>query len=216
MTFTIERPANTVAWLRDEAPVSLWHTDTDVAHREAARADEHATKSSQASQGIGAYRALRAFAEEMLATSDLEQMLERCGILAQRLLRADACSIALLDERSGRLIPLLTMASGRTTTIAPLPFDLLDGRMRDAIYAGRSLIVGHGLVVDGAAPLPLAEMQSALAAMLIPLPPEQGQRGIFWVGRIHGEPFTPEEQELAETLSALVALGVRATGLVGQ
>ena len=167
-------------------------------------------------KGISAYRALRAFAEEVLATSDLEQMLERCGILVQRLLRADACSIALLDERSGQLVPLLTMASGRTTTIAPLPFDLLDGRMRDAVYAGRSLIVAHGLVLDGPTALPLAEMQSALAAMLIPLPPEQGQRGILWVGRIHGEPFTPEEQELAETLGALVALGVRATGLAGQ
>ncbi|HEY8597365.1 MAG TPA: GAF domain-containing protein [Thermomicrobiales bacterium] len=212
MTFTIERPVDTVARLRDEAPVALWD-DTEAARREVAGTAEGA---SDLAQGIGAYRALRAFAAEILATSDLERMLERCGQLAQRLLRADACSIALLDEPSGHLVPLLTMASGRTTTIAPLPFDLLDGRMRDAIYAGRSLIVAHGLVIDGDAPLPLPEMQSALAAMLIPLPPEQGQRGIFWVGRIHGEPFTLEEQELAETLSALVALGVRATGLTGR
>ena len=213
MTFTIERPVKTVVWLRDEAPVSLWHDDRDVACREVAGADERVDGPAQ---GIDGYRILRAFAEEILATSDLDKMLERCGILAQRLLRADACSIALLDERSGYLVPLLTMASGRTTTIAPLPFDLLDGRMRDAIYAGRSLVVAHGLVIDGNAPLPLAEMQSALVAMLIPLPPEQGRRGIFWVGRIHGEPFTPEEQELAETLSALVALGVRATGVAGR
>lgn len=193
--------------------MSLWHDDTDGACREVAEAADSATGSPQ---GIGAYRALRAFAEEILATSDLEQMLERCGSLVQRLLRADACSIALLDEQSGRLVPLLTMASGRMTTVAPLPFDLLNGRMRDAIYAGRSLIVARGLMIDGAAPLPLAEMQSALTAMLIPLPPEQGRRGIFWVGRIHGEPFTPEEQELAETLSALIALGVRAAGMAGR
>ncbi len=193
--------------------MALFHDDTDATCRDVAGAADGATGSSQ---GIGAYRALRAFAAEILATSDLEKMLERCGTLAQRLLRADACSIALLDEQSGHLLPLLTMASGRTTTIAPLPFDLLDGRMRDAIYAGRSLIVAHGLVIDGAAPLPLAEMQSALVAILIPLPPEQGQRGTFWIGRIHGEPFTPEEQELAEALSALVALGVRATGIVGR
>jgi len=213
MTFTIERPVNIVAWLRDGTPVALFHDGTDGACHDLAGVTDGVAGPSQ---GIGAYRALRTFAEEILATSDLEKMLERCGILAQRLLCADACSIALVDEQSGHLVPLLTMASGRTTTIAPLPFDLLDGRMRDAIYAGRSLIVAHGLVIDGAVPLPLAERQLALAAMLIPLPPEQGQRGIFWVGRIHGEPFTPEEQELAETLSALVALGVRATGMAGR
>jgi hypothetical protein len=213
MTFAIAPPIEARANLRGEAPVPFFPESTAATFQNSAGNGDNV---DELSQGISAYRALRSFAEEILATSDLERMLERCGLLVQRLLRADACSIALLDERSGQLIPLLTMASGRTTTIAPLPFDLLDGRMRDAIYADRSLIVAHGQVLDGSTSLPLAEMQLALAAMLIPLPLEQRQRGIFWVGRIHGEPFTREEQELAETLSALIALGVRATELVGH
>jgi GAF domain-containing protein len=83
--------------------------------------------------------------------------------------------------------------------------------MRDAIVAGRTLVVAHGLVIDGDEPLPLAEAQSALVAMLIPLPLGPEARGILWVGRIHGEPFSPEEQDLAETLTSLVALAVRGT-----
>lgn len=161
--------------------------------------------------GISAYRALRALAGEILATTDLERSLERCGLLAQDLLRADACSIALIAEPTGQLVPLLTMAGGRSAPSEPLLFELPAGRMRDAILAGRTLVVAHGLVIDGDEPLPLAEAQSALVAMLVPLPLGPGARGIVWVGRIHGEPFTPEEQELAETLTALIALGVRGT-----
>lgn len=161
--------------------------------------------------GIGAYRALRAIASEILATTDLEHLLDRCGTLVQYLLHADACSIALIDERSGQLVPLLTMAGGRSAPSEPLLFDLPAGRMRDAIFAGRSLVVAHGTIIDGDAPLPLSESQSALAAMLVPLPLGPDLRGILWVGRIHGEQFSPEEQDLAETLVALVALGVRGT-----
>jgi GAF domain-containing protein len=129
----------------------------------------------------------------------------------QELLRADACSIALLDERAGKLVPLMAMASGRSTALAPLPLDLLEGRMLASINQGRSLVVAHGMIIDGDAPLTLSEAQSALTAMLIPLPLGQEMRGILWVGRIHGEPFGPEDQELAETIAALVALGVRGT-----
>lgn len=213
MAFTVERPVNTVVWLEDKGLVSFGLDDTEKACREAAVTNESVEGSSG---GIGAYRALRAFAEDILKSSDFDKLLDRCGRLVQRLLRADACSIALLDEQSGRLVPLLTMGSGRMTTGPALPFELLDGRMRDAIYAGRPLVVAHELVIDGAAPLPLLEMQSALAAMLLPMPLEQGQRGVFWVARIHGQTFTPEEQELAETLSALVALSVLATTLAKQ
>ncbi len=161
--------------------------------------------------GIGAYRALRAMASEILATTDLEGLLERCGTLVQELLRADACSIALIDERSGQLVPLLTMAGGRSAPSEPLPFALPVGRMRDAIVAGRSLVVAHGTIIDGDESLPLAESQSALAAILLPLPLGPERRGIVWVGRIHGEQFSPEDQDLAEILAALVALGIRAS-----
>jgi GAF domain-containing protein len=161
--------------------------------------------------GISAYRTLRAVAGEILATTDLEHLLDRCGTLVQDLLRADACSIALIAEPTGQLVPLLTMAGGRSAPSEPLLFDLPAGRMRDAIVAGRTLVVAHGLVIDGDEPLPLAETQSALVAMLIPLPLGPEVRGILWVGRIHGEPFSPEEQDLAETLTSLVALAVRGT-----
>lgn len=160
-------------------------------------------------QGIGAYRALRAVAGEILATADSGQMLERCGAVVQELLRADACTIGLLDERLGNLHPLLTVAGGRSAQVAPLPLDQLDGRMRAAIHEGRSLIVAHGMVLDGDEPLPLDEEQSVLTAMLLPLPLGQDVRGILWVARIHGTPFTADDQALAETLAALVALGIQ-------
>jgi GAF domain-containing protein len=161
--------------------------------------------------GIGAYRILRDIAGEILATSDLGRVLERCGQLVQDLLQADACSIALLDDAAGALVPLLTMASGRRASNVPPPLDLANGRMRAAIKHGRALVVANNMVFDGDAPLPLPETQSALTAMLIPLPLGRELPGILWVARIHGEPFTPEDQELAETLAALIALGMRGT-----
>ena len=213
MTFMIEHPVELAPSPRDENPLPLPPTATGSA---APGMPGAVPGTAAATPGIVAYRLLRSFAAEILATDDLERLLARCGLLAQRLLHADACSIALIDESTGQLVPLLAMASERTTALVSLPREFLDGRMRAAIYAGRSLVVAHDLVLDGDVALPLAAKQSTLAAMLIPLPLEQGQRGIFWVGRIHGEPFTPEDQALAETLSVLVALGVRATRTAGQ
>lgn len=189
-----------------------WSTRRDGSDRGGAMGREgRARYGNTGKHGINAYRVLREVAGEILATSDLRHVLDRCGTLVQDLLRSDACSISLLDEAAGALVPLLTLASGRSAPVAPLSLDLLNGRMRDAIKEGRSLVVAHSMVIDGDAPLPLTETQSALTAMLIPLPLGQAPLGILWVGRIHGEPFTPEDQELAEALAALIVLGLRGT-----
>lgn len=169
--------------------------------------EPHASRRS----GIGAYRALRDVAGEVLATRDLGRLLDRCGRLIEELLQADACSVALLDEPAQALVPLLTMASGRSTPPVPLPLDLLNGRIHAAIKGGRPLVVAYNSAIDGDSPFPLAEAQSALTAMLLPLPLGPDLPGILWVGRIHGEPFTPDDLDLAESLAALIALGMRGT-----
>jgi transcriptional regulator with GAF, ATPase, and Fis domain len=189
-----------------------WSARHDGSDREGAMgAQDPAGRGAAGKDGISAYRILRDVAGEILTTSDLGRVLERCGQLVEDLLQADACSIALFDDAAGALIPLLTMAGGRSTPEALPPLDLGTGRMRAAIKQGRALIVAHNLVLDGTAPLPLSETQSALAAMLIPLPLGPDFPGILWFGRIHGDPFTPEDQELAEALAALIALGMRGT-----
>ena len=65
-------------------------------------------------RGVNAYRALRDLAGEVLVSDDVENALNRCGALVLELLHADACSVALLDQRAGALVPLLTMAGGRS------------------------------------------------------------------------------------------------------
>jgi diguanylate cyclase (GGDEF)-like protein len=160
-------------------------------------------------RGINAYRALRDLAGEVLVSDDVENALNRCGSLVQELLSADACSVALLDQRAGTLVPLLTMAGGRSADVPPLSLQMFDGRLLTAINERRTLIVAHGAIIDGDVPMPLTEAQSALTAMLIPLPVRDGMHGILWIGRIHGEPFNAEELDLAETIAAMVALAIR-------
>lgn len=164
-------------------------------------------------RGINAYRALRDLAGEVLVSDDVENALNRCGALVQELLHADACSVALLDQRAGELVPLLTMAGGRSADIPPLALQMFDGRLLAAIADGRPLIVAHGAIIDGDVPLPLTEAQSTLTAMLIPLPVREGMHGILWIGRIHGEPFNAEELDLAETIAAMVALAIRSLSI---
>lgn len=164
-------------------------------------------------RGINAYRALRDLAGEVLVSDDVENALNRCGALVHELLHADACSVALLDQRAGTLVPLLTMAGGRSADIPPLSLQMLDGRLLAAITENRSLIVAHGAIIDGDVPMPLSEAQSALTAMLIPLPVREGMHGILWIGRIHGEPFNAEELDLAETIAAMVALAIRSLSM---
>ena len=170
--------------------------------------------------GIGAYRRLREAAAELLSRHDLRSFLGGCGTLTQELLRIDACSIALLDERTHRLIPLLTQAGGNTALLEPLPLEMFDGRIWEAILGGRTIIVADGMVLDGGESLALAEPQSALTAMLTPLPLVAPHRGILWVGRIHGEAYTPDERHRAEAIAALLAFGLRnvyaCAGQVGQ
>ena len=132
--------------------------------------DESGTTLTIDRRGVNAYRALRDLAGEILASDDVENALNRCGALVQELLQADACSVALLDQRAGALVPLLTMASGRSADIPPLSLQMLDGRLLKAIKESRPLIVAHGAIIDGDIPLPLSEAQSALTAMLLPLP----------------------------------------------
>ena len=168
-----------------------------------------ATATTMDRRGVNAYRALRDLAGEILVSDDVENALNRCGALVQELLHADACSVALLDQRAGTLVPLLTMAGGRSADIPPLSLQMLDGRLLKAIKESRSLIVAHGAIIDGDIPLPLTEAQSALTAMLLPLPVREGMSGILWIGRIHGEPFNAEELDLAETIAAMVALAIR-------
>ena len=160
-------------------------------------------------RGVNAYRALRDLAGEVLVSDDVENALHRCGALVLELLHADACSVALLDQRAGSLVPLLTMAGGRSAEVPPLSLQLLDGRLIAAIKERRSLIVAHGAIIDGAVPMPLSEAQSTLTAMLLPLPMREGMSGILWIGRIHGETFNAEELDLAETIAAMVALAIR-------
>lgn len=173
------------------------------------RDESAATTATMERRGINAYRALRDLAGEVLASDDVENALNRCGALVQELLHADACSVALLDQRAGTLVPLLTMAGGRSADIPPLSLQMLEGRLLKSIKEGRSLIVAHGAIIDGDVPLPLAEAQSALTAMLLPLPVREGMSGILWIGRVHGEPFSAEELDLAETIAAMVALAIR-------
>src|SRR5690349_22295389 len=171
--------------------------------------DESGTTLTIDRRGVNAYRALRDLAGEILVSDDVENALNRCGALVQELLQADACSVALLDQRAGALVPLLTMAGGRSADIPPLSLQMLDGRLLKAIKESRPLIVAHGAIIDGDIPLPLSEAQSALTAMLLPLPVREGMSGILWIGRIHGEPFNAEELDLAETIAAMVALAIR-------
>lgn len=159
--------------------------------------------------GIDAYRRLRAAAAELLTLKELRPLLNACDALTQELLHVDACSIALLDERGRELVPLLTQAGGNTTTLEPLSLEFFDGRIWDAILGGRTIIVAGGMVLDGGEPLALAEPQSPLTAMLTPLPLIAPHRGVLWVGRIHGEAFTLDDQHLAETIAVLLAFGLR-------
>lgn len=159
--------------------------------------------------GVDAYRRLRDGAARLLASKELRPLLKGCDALTQELLHVDACSIALLDERGRVLVPLLTQAGGNTTMLEPLSLELFDGRIWDAIRGGRTIIVAGGMVLDGGEPLALAEPQSALTAMLTPLPLAAPHRGVLWVGRIHGAAFTLDDQHLAEALAALLAFGLR-------
>jgi GAF domain-containing protein len=159
--------------------------------------------------GVDAYRRLRDAAEHLLALRELAPLLKGCGILTQELLHVDACSIALLDERARTLLPLLTQAGGHTTILEPLPLELFDGRIWESILGGRTIVVAGGMILDGGEALALAEPQSALTAMLTPLPLVAPHRGVLWVGRIHGEAFTLDDQHLAEAIAALLAFGLR-------
>jgi GAF domain-containing protein len=159
--------------------------------------------------GIDAYRRLRDVSGELLALRELAPLLKGCDALTQELLHIDACSIVLLNECARTLVPLLTQASGHTTMLEPLSLELFDGRIWESILGGRTIIVAGGLILDGGEALVLAEPQSALTAMLTPLPLAAPRRGVLWVGRIHGEPFTLDDQHLAEAIAALLAFGLR-------
>ena len=157
--------------------------------------------------GIRAYRMLRDLTGEILSGDSPEALLARLPDIVDELLPVDACSVLMLDRRSQTLQPLLTAAGGRHTV--GLPLQLAGGRMEEAIRGGRPLIVGRNALVDDGAPLPLPEAESVLTAMLIPLPVRHGMTGILWLGRLHGSSFTAEEQELAQTIAALVALAIQ-------
>ena len=159
--------------------------------------------------GIDTYRRLRDVAEQLLALRELAPLLRGCDALTHELLHINACSIILLDERSRVLVPLLTQAGGNTATLEPLPLELFDGRIWEAIIGGRTIVVAGGMVLDGGVPLALAEPQSALTAMLTPLPLVAPHRGVLWVGRIHGEAFVPDDRHLAEAIASLLAFGLR-------
>lgn len=159
--------------------------------------------------GIDAYRRLRDAAAALLALRELAPLLKGCDALTQELLHVDACSMALLDERNRTLVPLLTQAGGHTTLLEPLSLELFDGRIWASILGGRTIIVAGGMILDGGEALALAEPQSALTAMLTPLPLVAPRRGVLWVGRIHGEAFTLDDQHLAEAIAALLAFGLR-------
>ena len=161
--------------------------------------------------GVRIYRMLRDLAGDILAGDSLETRLEQCITIIQELLPVDACSIMLLDRRAQALVPLVTMAAGHYTTGTPLPFSLVSGRIAEAIEDGRSLIISRNALLDGAAPFPLAETQSLLTAMLIPLPVHHDVSGILWLGRIHGALFAADEQELAEVVASLITLAIRST-----
>lgn len=159
--------------------------------------------------GVRIYRMLRDLAGEILACDSLETMLERCITIIQELLPVHACSIMLLDHRAQALVPMMTMAAGHYNAGTPLPLSLVGGRIAEAIKDGRPLIISHNALIDGASPFPLAETQSLLTAMLIPLPVHRGMSGILWLGRIHGAPFTTEERELAKVVASMAALAIR-------
>lgn len=159
--------------------------------------------------GIDAYRRLRDMAARLLTLRELGPLLEGCDTLTRELLHVDACSLALLDERARTLVPLLTQAGGRTTTLESLPLELFDGRIWASILGGRTIVVAGGIILDGGEPLALAEPHSPLTAMLTPLPLAAPHRGVLWVGRIHGAAFTLDDQHLAEAIAALLAFGLR-------
>jgi GAF domain-containing protein len=171
--------------------------------------DEEPTGCGSGRGGIAAYRRLRDVAGRLLALRELDPLLEGFDALIQELLHVDACSIAMLDERSRTLVPLLTRAGGRTTPLEPLPLELFDGRIGEAIAGGRTIAIAGGLILDGGEPSALAEPESALTAMLTPLLVVAPHRGVLWVGRIHGAAFTPDDRQLAEAIAALLALGLR-------
>ena len=157
--------------------------------------------------GIRAYRTLRNLANGILVGNSLDTMLQQLPLILGELLPVDALSVLLLDRRTQTLVPLLTAAGGMQTTGHPLP--LAGGRMQEAVAARRPLIISHSTLIDGDVPVPLSEAESMLTAMLIPLPMRQGMHGFLWLGRVHGAPFTPDEQELAETFATLVAMAIQ-------
>src|SRR5919199_741317 len=157
--------------------------------------------------GIRAYRTRRTLANGILVGNSLDTMLQQLPLILGELLPVDALSVLLLDRRTQTLVPLLTSAGGRQTTGHPLP--LSGGRMEEAVAARRPLIISHSTLIDGDVPVPLAEAASMLTAMLTPLPIRQGMHGFLWLGRVHGAPFTPDEQELAETFATLVAMAIQ-------
>lgn len=173
---------------------------------------EQEPKNSTGPNGIQLYRTFRDLAGEILAAGDREGMLARCATILHELLPIDVCSVALLDTQTQTLTPLLTMAADGRTDRAPaaLPLALTGDRMAEAIKAGRPLIVGRNALLDGESPLLLQAAQSLLTAVLLPIPiGDDGVSGILWLGRVHGAPFTPDEQELAEAIASLMALALR-------
>ena len=67
--------------------------------------------------------------------------------------------------------------------------------------------MGRNAFLDGESSLLLAEAQSLLTAMLLPIQTSvDGVGGILSLCRLHGAPFSPDEQALAKAIASLLKL----------
>jgi signal transduction histidine kinase/HAMP domain-containing protein len=141
-------------------------------------------------------------------THDLEEMLHRCLDVVLEQTAMDAAALELVDDGSGRPAVILERATwhdfpcpdcadrlvnAAMTDLRPL---YLDSRERERLHPGCTVTA------------------DALAAL--PLRGPSGVLGVLTLGRLHGQPPTPEERPILTAICDQIAVAVENTRLAAE
>ena len=204
--------------LYSESEVRLAQVFTDqiaVALHNARLAEKERAAREAAARQLERLTTLAQITEQLLATTDLDQVLRVVVEAAGRLCDASGAMVALLDAGRRRMTVAAAHGPLRTYFEERAPQVILDDPDFLATATGRAYATGGTVVVEDYAAWPQANPAQAqsLAAgvraiVAAPLRVEGAVIGILWVGDVVARPFAPEDVALVEALADQAALAI--------